>query len=225
MYLMELTPLSILMGIVFVILTASVRFHYPFRYQYYCYLFRKHPSMVKKILARSFIKNKTAIGFLDKATHEFLEGAYDEAEKYLMEGIKKVIHLRGVRNRLIRTFFYNYFSWLLYYRGQYKESLDLALQLYEKAPSTPNILALISCNFARLGEIGRAIEVMSRVTNLKKINPTILLSCQAEIEAAKGNLNQALQLLDRAKEKKTYHSIYFIHHEVDKRIGQLKKTA
>lgn len=103
--------------------------------------------------------------------------------------------------------------------------MDLALQLYEKAPSTPNILALIACNFARLGEIGRAIEVMSRVTKKKKVNPAILFSCQAEIEAAKGNLNQALILLDKVKEKKTGNSIYFSLHEVDKRIGQLKKTA
>lgn len=225
MYLMEFTPLSILVASLIVILTASVRFHYPFRFQYYCYFFRKHPAIVKKVLARSFLKNKTAVGLLDKATYEILEGAYEEAEKYLKEGIQKVLHLRGVRNRLIRTFFYNHITWLLYYKGDYKESLALALQLYEKAPATPNILALISCNFARLGEIGRAIEVMSRVTNMKKVSPPILLSCQAEIEAAKGNLHQALLLLDQAKQKKTYHSIYFILHEVDKRIGQLKKTA
>lgn len=113
MNLMELTPISVLIGCAIVILTASVRFHYPFRYQYYCYLFRKHPSIVKKILARSYLKNKTAVAFLDKATYEILEGAYDEAERYLMDGIHKVLHLRGVRNRLIRTYFYNHFSWLL----------------------------------------------------------------------------------------------------------------
>ncbi|RXT13614.1 M48 family metallopeptidase [Ammoniphilus sp. CFH 90114] len=225
MNVIEPTPLSFTVGLVMVLFIALFRFHFPFRYQYICILFRRSPYWVKRILNRSYHKNRSSVGLLDRATKEILDERYDEAEKYVLEGVQKVIQLRGLRNRLIRTLFYNHLSWILYYRGQYKESLEISIRLYEKVPSTPNILALISCNFARIGEIGQAIEVMAKLSAIKRVNPIVLLSCEAEIEAAKGNIQKAVQLLHQAKGRKSHTSIYFILPEIDKRIGQLKKTA
>ncbi|WP_134698547.1 M48 family metallopeptidase [Ammoniphilus sp. YIM 78166] len=223
---MELTPLSFTIGFVVVLVIATLRFYYPFRYQYLCLLFRRSPNGVKRLLHRSYRKNRSAVGLLDRATMEILEGHYDEAEKFVLKGIQQILQVRGLRNQLIRTFFYSHLSWILYYRGQYKESLEISIRLYERVPSTPNILALISCNLARVGEIGRAIEVSAKLKQMKRISPTILLSCEAEIEAAKGNIQKALKLLDQAKlQKKSHFSIYFIHYEIEKRIGELNKSA
>ncbi len=223
---MELTPLSFTMGFLAVLIIATLRFYYPFRYQYLCLLFRGSPHAVRRLLQRSYRKNRSVVGLLDRATKEILEGHYDEAEKFVLKGIKQILQVRGLRNQLIRTFLFSHLSWILYYRGQYQESLEISIRLYERVPSTPNILALISCNLARVGEIGRAIEVAAKLNQLKRVNPIILLSCEAEIEAAKGNVSKAIQLLDQAKlRKRSQFSIYFINHEIEKRIGQLNKTA
>lgn len=225
MNVIEPTPLSLTLGLITVILVAFIRFYFPFRYQYLCLLFKRSPVWVKRILLHSYNRNRSAVGLLDRATKEILDGEYDNAETYILSGIEKVVRLRGLRNRLIRILFFNHLSWILYYRGKHKESLELAFRLYEKVPSTPNILALILCNFARIGEVGQAIEIMTKLSGMKRVQPIILLGCEAEIEAAKGNLQKAVQLFDQAKGRKEHTSIYFILPEIDKRINQLKKSA
>ncbi|MEW9672831.1 tetratricopeptide repeat protein [Ammoniphilus sp. 3BR4] len=225
MNVIEPTPLSLTLGLITVILVAFLRFYFPFRYQYLCLPFKRSPHWVKRILIRSYHRNRSAVGLLDRATKEILDGDYDKAETYILTGIEKVIKLRGLRNRLIRTLFYNHLSWILYYRGQHRESLEIAFRLYEKVPSTPNVLALILCNLARIGEVGQAIEIMTKLSGMRRVKPIILLGCEAEIEAAKGNLQKAVQLFDQAKGRKEHTSIYFNLPEIDKRINQLKKTA
>lgn len=220
-----LTPLSLLAGGIAVASVALFRFHFPFRYHYCCYFVKKNPKLVKRLLQRSYMKNKTAVGLLDKATVEMLRGSYEEAEKYLLEGIQHVFHSRGVQNRAIRKIMFNHLAWLLYYKGCHQESLSVALRLYEKFPSTPNILALIACNFARMGEIARAIDVFKAMSKSKKASASILLTCQAEIEAAKGNAQKAIQLFQQAKNKRSYASVCFMIFEIEKRIGQLRKSA
>ncbi|RKD25506.1 hypothetical protein BEP19_00740 [Ammoniphilus oxalaticus] len=225
MGLLELSPLSVVIGVIAMTAIAFIRFHFPFRYHYFCYLVKQRPKLVNKLLLRSYKKNKTAVGLLDKATCEMMDGAYDDAEKYLLEGIQQVLKSHGMQNRVIRNFFFNHLSWLLYYKGSHRESLEIALRLYEKAPSTPHILALISCNFARIGEVGQAIEAFSQLSRMEKESSPTLLTCRAEIEAAKGNPKKAVKLFHQAKNKKSYASICFIMYEIEQRIGQLTKTA
>ena len=225
MEMFELSPLSFFLGIATVIGVALLRFHFPFRYQYFCYFVKNRPKLIKKILTRSYLKNKSAVGILDKATSDILAGSYDDAEKHILEGINLVLNSGGARNQIIRNYLFNHLSWLLYYKGLHRESLEIALRLYEKIPSTPNILALISCNFARIGEIGKAIEIKSEYIKKGKTNPSVILSCEAEIEAAKGNLQKAVELFNKAKKKKSYISVCFHHPEIEKRIGQLTKAA
>lgn len=225
MEIFDVSPVSFFLGITVVIGIALIRFYFPFRYRYLCYLVKKSPKLIEKLLLRSYKKNRTAVGLLDKATNDILTGAYEEAEKHIINGIQLVIPLRGFQNRLIRNFFFQHLSWLLYYKGNHQESLQIALRLYEKVPTTPNILALISCNFSRLGEIGKAIEAKSLLAKKGKAASSIVLSCEAEIEAAKGNLQKAVELYHQAKKKKSYASIYFHISEIEKRIVQLTKVA
>ncbi|HJV46950.1 MAG TPA: hypothetical protein VJ824_14625 [Bacillota bacterium] len=225
MHYIQLSPLSIMVGFAAVLVTAFIRFHYAFRYQYLCLLFKRKPSIIKKLLERSYQKNRSVVRLLDKSTKEILEGEYDQAEKFIIEGIQLARERKGLQSQLIRTIFYRNLSWILYYKGHYKESLQIAISLYEKTSATPGILALISCNFARLGDIQRAVEALAQLTQMGKAHSSILLPCKAEIEAAKGNWDQAVNLLAQAQKMNTKISVQFIMSELEKRITQLKKAV
>jgi tetratricopeptide (TPR) repeat protein len=225
MHFFQLSPLAVMTGIGAVIAAAFLNFHYAFRYQYLCVLVRKRPSSVKRLLERSYLKNRTIVGLLDKSTKEILEGDYDQAEKFIIEGIGQARQKRTLQSQFVSTTLYRNLSWILYYKGHYKESLQVAISLYEKAPTATDMLALISCNFARLGDIQRAVEALAKLTQMKKAEIFELLPCKAEIEAAKGNSEKAVDLLDQAKQVQTKVSIKFIITELEKRISQLQKAV
>lgn len=221
----DLNATSVFAGIVAVIVVAMFRIHYPFRYQYYCLLFRNNPKWMKKLLQRSFQKNKDhLVGMLDKSSKEILEGDYDQAEHFIVEGLKKSKEFSGSIQLLITHMFYYNLALIFYFRGQYDKSLQMAFNVYQFDQGLNNALALIICNFARMGEIQQAVEALAELKRKRRLKRGLLLPCLAEIEAAKGNHNQAIYLLEKAKRYLDHFSIHLMNRELEKRILELKEN-
>lgn len=217
--------LSVLAGIFAMLTVAFLRFHLPFRYQYLCVLVRKKGEAVKRLLERSYQRNRSIVGILDKSTKELLEGNYEKAQHFILEGISQAKKGSGLLNRFVLTLLFCNLSWIFYYKGQFKESLQIALQIYERNPFSPHMVALITCNFARLGDIQEAVEAYAKLEQMKKAKVSLLLPCQAEIEAAKGNVDSALQLLEEASQREITTLTSFTTIEIHNRMAQLKKPA
>jgi hypothetical protein len=224
MHLFQFSPLSVTIGIAVIILSVFIQFHFPFRYQYLSYLFRRNPALVKRLLQRSYRKNHTIIGLLDKSTKELLDGNYESTQKYITAGLQLTKKSQTAENQLAALFLYSNLSWTLYYQGKFRESLQIALQVYEQN-QLPNILALICCNYARIGNLHQAVETHSELSTLNGVSSLVLLPCRAEIEAAKGNPEAAIHLLYQVKKQHQDGTAYFILQEIDNRIVQLKKPA
>jgi tetratricopeptide (TPR) repeat protein len=225
MTLFSFNALAVLAGIFAMLIAAFLRFHLPFRYRYLCLIVRKKGEAVKRLLERSYQKNRSVVGILDKSTKELLEGNYEKAQHFILEGISQAKKRSGFLNRFVLTLLFCNLSWIFYYKGQFKESLQIALQIYERNPFSPHMIALISCNFARLGEIQEAVEAYAKLEQMKKAKPSLLLPCQAEIEAAKGNVDFALQLYQEASQRKENTLTSFTVVEINNRMTELKKPA
>ncbi len=224
MSIFDLNATSVLVGLSAVLLTALLRMHYPFRYQYLCMLFRNRPDMIKKLLNRSSRKNRHVVGKLDQSSKEIMDGEYEKAEQTILTAILKIqSQPKSALNQVISHLLYYNLALTLYYRKNYNKSLQILMNVYQYDPGLTNALALMICNFARKGEIQLAVESLSELKQKRRVNQGLMLPCIAEIEAAKGNYGKAIRLLERTKKMTNYLNIHLTNGELDKRIKELRQ--
>ncbi|MBO8171311.1 MAG: hypothetical protein H0Z33_05375 [Bacillaceae bacterium] len=226
MQIFDLNMTSVLAGLTAIIVVALFRMHYPFRYQYLCMLFGNRPDRIKKLLQRSYKKNRSLVGILDKSSKEILDRNYDRAAQTVLSGILTVqTRPKTTLNQVISHLLYYNLALTLYYRKNYNKSLQILQNIYQYDPGLTNALALMICNFARQGDIQMAVESLMELKEKRRVNPGVMLPCLAEIEAAKGNYTKAIRLLQRSKRFTNHLNILLLNGELEQRITELQQEA
>lgn len=225
MELFELNTASTLSGIAAVLSIAFLRFQWPFRYRYIGLLHRNDPDRMIKWLERSYSRNRVrTVAMLDKSASEILSGRYDDAEKYVLEGLSVCHENPTLFHRVIlQSLFYN-LSIIYFYRGNYREAIEVALRLYEGDRHMTHALVIAVCSFARLGDISSAIDAM-RLIPPKHRRKHLKLFCSAEIEAAKGNYLLALHHMKELRALPYSPYLYLTPIQIDKRIEEITKAS
>ncbi|GAA4710502.1 tetratricopeptide repeat protein [Brevibacillus fulvus] len=225
MELLNLNVLSTLCGIAAVTIVAFIRLHWPFRYQYVSVLFKRNPERVMRILDASYRKNKSrSVAMLDKSTGEILAGNFELAENFVAQGLTVCKEHPSLFNRaLIHYLFYN-LAIAYFYQGKYDNALELAFRVYQRDRSFTNALGVIICAHARMGDLGNALEAYHHLPK-KKARMELQLFCMAEIEAASGNFDHAVNHLRKLM---TLHYSVTMHlpmSELEKRLQEWTKAS
>lgn len=225
MEILELNVVSTLSGVAAVLLVAFLRLHWPFRFQYIGALFRRRPELVKRWLDASFRRNGSrTVAMLDKSTSEIMSGNYEQAEKFIVEGLSSCKEKPSLFNQaMVHYLFYN-LSIIYLHRGKYEEALEVAFRVYERDQSLTNALGIIICAQARLGDVGGAWEAYELLPK-KKTRQELHLFCLAEIEAAKGNFERAVTHLNKLLHLRFSTILYLSRTEIEKRLEEWTKSS
>jgi tetratricopeptide (TPR) repeat protein len=225
MELLDLNIVSTLCGIAAVLLVAFIRAHWPFRFQYMGTLYRRRPEIMMRWLETSYRRNGSrTVAMLDKSTLEIMAGNYDLAEKFIAEGLTSCKDRPSLFNQaMVHLLFYN-LSIVYLQRGKYVEALDVAFRVYERDHSLTNALGVIVCAHARMGDPGGAWEVYQMLPK-KRIRPELQLFCLAEIEAAKGNFERAVQHLNKLLTLRFVTILHLNRAEIEKRLEEWTKAS
>ncbi|WP_139489514.1 tetratricopeptide repeat protein [Brevibacillus dissolubilis] len=222
---LELNWVSTLSGVAVVLLVAFIRLHWPFRYQYMSVLTKRRPERVLYWLEASYRKNgRKSVAMLDKSSHEILTGNLEQAERYIAEGLSSCKERPTLFNQaLVHYLFYN-LSTVYFYRGKYKDAIDVAFRVYERDENLTNALGIIVCSQARLGDIQSAVEAFSMI-NKKKLKPALEFFCLAEIAAAKGDFPRAVDYLQKCSTQPYILTMHLNPSEIDKRLDEWTKAS
>lgn len=225
MELLQLNTVSTLCGLGAVLFVAFLRLHWPFRFQYMSALFRGRPEKVMRLLETSFRRNGSrTVAMLDKSTVEIMSGNYEMAEKCIVEGLTSCKERPSLFNQaMVHYLFYN-LSMVYLHRGKYEEALDIAFRVYERDHSMSNALGVIICAQARLGDVGSAWEAYEMLPK-KKLRPELQLFCLAEIEAAKGNFDRAVNHLKKLLAMRFAYTLHLSRTEIEKRLEEWTKAS
>lgn len=176
-----------------------------------------------KLLEASYRRNGSRmVAMLDKSTHEILSGNYDTAEQFIAKGLSECKQTPSLFHQALAQYLFLNLSAVYFYRGNYEEALDIAIQVYERDHSSPNALSLIICSQARMGNVQDAIEALSFLG--KQASREHHLFCQAEIEAAKGNYGSALHFLNQLSRRRYFSTIHLGRKEMEKRLDEWSKA-
>lgn len=215
MELLHLNWISVVSGLAAVLVVVFIRLHWPFRFQYMSFLF-KRPERIMRLLEASYRRNNTRmVAILDKSTREIMSGNYDVAEQFIAKGLTVCKNTPSLFNQAMAQYLFCNLSTVYYFRGNYAEALDLALRVYERDHTSSNALTIIVCSQARLGDLQGAIEAYGLIG--KKARNEQQLFCQAEIEAAKGNFSKALSCLHQLTYLRYFYTINLGRMELEKR--------
>lgn len=221
---LNLNLTSTIAGLAAVLLVMFLRLHWPFRFQYIAYLFKRRPESRLRWLDASYRKNRSrSVAMLDKSTHEILIGNYELAEKYIVQGLNVCKERPSLFNQaMIHYLFYN-LAIVYYSSGRYNEALEVAFRVYQRDQGMTDSLAVITCAHARLGEVESAQEAYNLIAKKRSARDWKLL-CLAEIEAAKGNYEHALSHLRQLMGSST-HFQHLNRAELEKRLEEWQKAA
>jgi tetratricopeptide (TPR) repeat protein len=225
MALLDLNVVSTLCGLTAVLVAAFIRLHWPFRFQYISSLYRYRPDLMIRWLETSYRRNGSrTVAMLDKSTAEIMRGNYELAEKFIAEGLTSCKERPSLFNQaMVHYFFYN-LSIVYLQRGKYGEALDVAFRVYERDHSLTNALGVIVCAHARLGDLGGAWEAYQMLPK-KRLKPELQLFCLAEIEAAKGNFERAVQYLKKLLTLRFASILHLSRTEIEKRLEEWTKAS
>lgn len=221
---LNLNLTSTIAGLAAVLLVMFLRLHWPFRFQYIAYLFKRRPESRLRWLDASYRKNRSrSVAMLDKSTHEILIGNYELAEKYIVQGLNVCKERPSLFNQaMIHYLFYN-LAIVYYSSGRYNEALEVAFRVYQRDQGMTDSLAVIACAHARLGEVESAQEAYKLIAKKRSARDWKLL-CLAEIEAAKGNYEHALAHLRQLLGNST-HFQHLNRAELEKRLEEWQKAS
>ncbi|MDH4615750.1 hypothetical protein [Brevibacillus sp. AY1] len=221
---LNLNLTSTIAGLAAVLLVMFLRLHWPFRFQYIAYLFKRRPESRLRWLDASYRKNRSrSVAMLDKSTHEILIGNYELAEKYIVQGLNVCKERPSLFNQaMIHYLFYN-LAIVYYSSGRYNEALEVAFRVYQRDQGMTDSLAVIACAHARLGEVESAQEAYKLIAKKRSARDWKLL-CLAEIEAAKGNYEHALAHLRQLMGNST-HFQHLNRAELEKRLEEWQKAS
>lgn len=224
MELFDLNAVSVLGGLSAVILVAFFRLHWPFRFQYIATFFRNRPTTVNRLLDTSFHKNRSRpVAMLDKSTQEIMAGNYEEAEKYIAQGLAICKENRTIFNQaMIHYLFYN-LATVYFYSGKYKDALNVAFRVFERDRGLTNALGVIVCAYARLGQTQYAVEAFQLMPK-RRLKSELRLFCLAEIEASKGNYALAIDYLRQLGGHSHALTMYLNPQEIEKRLKEWAKA-
>ncbi|MGD8191732.1 tetratricopeptide repeat protein [Brevibacillus ginsengisoli] len=225
MELLDLNSISVISGISVVLIVLFARLHWPFRYQYMSSFFKRNASWRMRPLQASFKKNKTLpVAFLDKSTVEILSGNYLQAEKFIAQGLNVCKDTPSLFNQAMMHYLFYNLSAVYFYCGRYTEALEIAFHVYERDNKLISALGIIVCAHARLGDVQGAVEAYQLVAT-KKLKEELRLICQAEIEAAKGDYQQAVTHMKQLAIKNYMNIMHLNQGEIDKRLQEWTKAS
>ncbi|WP_232699305.1 tetratricopeptide repeat protein [Brevibacillus daliensis] len=221
----QLTPPATIAGIVAVLLMALIKLQWPFRFQYMTLFHKKTPERIKKCLEASFLKNnKRTVALLDKSSQQILAGEYDDAEKYITQAIVMCKQTPTLFHRaLLHHLFYN-LAVAYYYRGRYKEALQIAAHLYQRDNKFQNALGIMVCCHARMGDSQGAFYAFSLLKR-RRLRPALLHYCLAELEAAQGKYSNALNHLEKIGNYAYSHTLFLHQAQFDRRLKEWTKES
>lgn len=226
MELLELNAVSTLSGIAAVVLAAYLRLHWPFRYQYIAAIFASRPERLIRWLDISYRRNRSrVVGLLDKSTREIVAGNYDLAETAVAEGLALCREFPSLFHQAMIPYLFCNLSLACFYRGRYRDALELAFRVYERDQSLDNALGVIVCSHARLGDIQGAVEAYRALRRRRTPRTELRLFCLAEIEAAKGDYEKALAHLVRLSALRYTISMHLTQSEIHKRLQEWTKAS
>jgi len=222
---LELNGTSTLAGVAAVLLVALIRLHWPFRFQYIGRLYKRKPEKMMRWLELSYRKNRTrAVAMLDKSTREIMAGNYDAAERFIAHGLSVCKEQPTLFHRaLVHYLFFN-LSIVCFTCGRYDDALEIAFRVYGRDRSLTNALGIIVCAHARLGDILHAQEAFDLIVK-KRADRSLLLFCQAEMEAAKGNFERAVLHLHQLLSLPSPCALYLNRTEIEKRLDEWTKAS
>ncbi|MBO8163251.1 MAG: hypothetical protein H0Z34_05925 [Brevibacillus sp.] len=225
MELLELNTASVLSGLAAVLLTAFIRLHWPFRYQYIGSLFRRKPEWLMRWLEVSYRKNRArSVALLDKSTHEIMSGNYEQAEQCIAKGLALCKESPTPFHQvMVHYLFYN-LSTVYFYQGKYKDALEVAFRVFERDNGLLNALGVMICAYARMGDVQGAVELYQLLPQ-KRARIELRLFCLAEIAAAKGDYTKAIHYLRRLNGHHYFLSMHLRHEEIEKRISEWTKAS
>jgi|GEM_PF-643721 len=225
MELLELNLVSTLSGVAAVLFVLFVRLHWPFRFQYISAIFKRNPERSMYWLDCSYRRNRTrSVAALDKSTSEIMAGRYEEAERYIAEGLNICKNDPTIFHQsMVHYLFYNLAA-LYLHRGRTQEALELAFRVYERDHSLVQVLAIMVCAHARIGDVQGALEAF-QVMVKKKINPELKLYCLAELEAAKGNMDLAAQYLRKVLAMRFPAILYLTRQQIEQQLEEWTKAS
>ncbi|UFJ43068.1 hypothetical protein LOK74_11520 [Brevibacillus humidisoli] len=225
MELLDLNATSVLCGLAVVLMTAFIRLHWPFRFQYIGSMFRRKPDRLMRWLEASYRKNRSrSVAMLDKSTHEIMSGNYEQAEQCVAEGLALCKNSPTLFHQaMIHYLFYN-LSTIYFYQGKYKDALEVAFRVFERDNRLFNALGVIICAYARMGEVQGAWE-MYQLLPQKRVRVELRLFCLAEIEAAKGDYGRAVHYLHRLIGQHYFMTMHLNHEQIEKRISEWTKAS
>ncbi len=223
--LFELNTVSTLCGVAAVLLTLFIRLHWPFRYQYISTFFKQDTNRRMRLLQASYKKNRArTVAFLDKSTLELMSGNYELAEKYIVQGLNVCKETPTLFNQAMMHYLFYNLSAVYFYCGRYDEALEIAFHVYERDKKLNSALGIIVCAHARLGDVQGAVEAYQLMSK-KKFREELHLFCQAEIEAAKGEYQQAVRHLKRLSMKNYMIIMHLNQGEIEKRLNEWTKAS
>lgn len=225
MELLELNLVSTLSGVAAVLFVLFIRLHWPFRFQYMSALHKRNPVKSMYWLDRSYRRNRTrSVAALDKSTCEIMAGRYEEAERYIAEGLNLCKEDPSLFHQSMVHYLFSNLATLYLHRGRTQEALDLAFRVYERDHSLVQMLAIMVCAHARGGDVQGAWEAF-QVMVKKKIAPELKWYCLAELEAAKGNMELATQYLRKVLAKRFPAILYLNRQQIEQQLEEWTKAS
>ncbi|QOT00872.1 hypothetical protein JNUCC42_09495 [Brevibacterium sp. JNUCC-42] len=225
MHYFQMTLPATLTGLAVVLFIGLLRLQWPFRYHYRTLFCKRNPGRMQTILESSYLKNKKrSVALLDKSSQQLLEGKYDAAESYITQAIMLCKESPTLFHRaLLHHLFYN-LAVACYFRGRYRDALQIAIHLYKRDPRMQNALGIIVCCQARLGDLQAATHALSLLQR-RRIRPALLHFCLAEMKAAEGRYTLAVEHIGRITHYAYSHTLFLRKEELDLRINEWTKAA
>ncbi|WPS89316.1 hypothetical protein SMD22_10315 [Brevibacillus halotolerans] len=225
MHYFQMTLPATLTGLAVVLFVGLLRLQWPFRYYYRTLLCKRNPERMQTILEASYLKNKKrSVALLDKSSQQLLQGKYDAAESYITQAIILCKESPTLFHRaLLQHLFYN-LAVACYYRGQYRDALQIGIHLYKRDPRMHSALGVIICCQARMGDLPAAKHALSLLQR-RRIRPALQYFCLAEIEAAAGRYTLAVKHIEKIRNYAYSQTLFLRKEELDLRLQEWTKAA
>jgi len=225
MHYFQMTLPATLTGLAVVLFVGLLRLQWPFRYYYRTLLCKRNPERMQMILEASYPKNKKrSVALLDKSSQQLLQGKYDAAESYITQAIILCKESPTLFHRaLLQHLFYN-LAVACYYRGRYRDALQIGIHLYKRDPRMHCALGVIICCQARMGDLPGAKHALSLLQR-RRIRPALHYFCLAKIEAAAGRYTHAVEHIEKIRNYAYSQTLYLRKEELDLRLQEWTKAA